>query len=105
MIRTLRAGSRGVNYDPIRLTGLRGIGPLSEDSLSGYRKNERRRRTSHVGRTETDGHSVSYRLGTARRERLPSGALIVRKFGSSVLGTRAHPAVPASPPCLSLWRP
>jgi hypothetical protein len=50
-----------------------------------------------LGRTETDGHSVSYRLGTARRERLPSGALIVLKFGSTVLGTRADPAVPAAP--------
>jgi hypothetical protein len=34
-----------------------------------------------------------FRLGTARRERLPSGALIALKFGSSVLGTRADPAV------------
>jgi hypothetical protein len=37
--------------------------------------------------------AIPSRLGTARRERLPSGALIVLKFGSSVLGTRADPAV------------
>src|SRR5215469_2797966 len=37
--------------------------------------------------------------------KIKSPSLIVLKFGSLVLGARADPAGPASPPHLSLWRP
>ena len=113
--RRLRAGLRrraaAARGHVSRRLKAKGARPREEKYQGGSRVCHRApSRVATLGRTETDGHSVSYRLGTARRERRLSDAVIVLKFGSSVLGTGADPSrsrltiMPlAMAPCTRQW--